>query len=241
MEAQMSHQAMGYDRASIVFSPGGRLLQVEYAKKAVKQGTTSIGVVCKDGVVIVANRRYIEPLVVHSSIEKVMEIDSHMGATAIGYVMDGRILIEKAQVLAQQHRVTYDEPIDIQSLVKEICNLKQMYTQFGGARPFGVSLIFAGISDNIPQVYVTDPTGIFFGYKATAVGEYDTEIKKILTKEYKDNINVEGGLKLAIKSMKKVLGKEFDIDTIDVAYIKTDNKMFVKVSREDLLKYKING
>ncbi|MDO8556615.1 MAG: proteasome subunit alpha, partial [Nanoarchaeota archaeon] len=137
----MSHQAMGYDRTSAMFSPDGRLLQVEYAKKTVKQGTTAIGVVCKDGALILADKRISEKLIVPSSVEKIFQIDQHIGATASGIVSDGRILIERAQVLAQQHRVTYDTPMETDNLVKQISNLKQMYTQVGGARPFGVSLM----------------------------------------------------------------------------------------------------
>ncbi|MEK6848606.1 MAG: proteasome subunit alpha, partial [Nanoarchaeota archaeon] len=132
---ETSHQAMGYDRTSIMFSPDGRLLQVEYAKKTVKQGTTSVGMVCKDGVLLIADKRVTERLVVPKSVEKVFQIDEHIGASVSGILSDGRILIEKAQVMAQQHRMTYSVPISTESLVKEICNLKQLYTQVGGARP----------------------------------------------------------------------------------------------------------
>jgi len=113
MQPPMSHQAMGYDRTSTMFSPDGRLLQVEYAKKTVKQGTSVVGVVCKDGVVLVADLRVAERLIIPKSIEKVFQVDSHIGAAASGIVSDGRVLIERAQVLAQQHKVTYDTPIEI--------------------------------------------------------------------------------------------------------------------------------
>ena len=183
--SQLSNQqAMGYDRTSAMFSPDGRLLQVEYAKKSVKQGPNAIGLVCKDGVVLVADRRVVEKLIVPESIEKVHQVDDHIGATISGIVSDGRVLIERAQVLAQQHKVTYDSPIDTHSLVKEICNTKQMYTQVGGARPFGISILFAGVDDS-SHLFVTDPTGIYFEYKATAIGENEMEIKELLNKEYK--------------------------------------------------------
>src|SRR3989338_2307657 len=128
MQPDMSHQAMGYDRTSIMFSPDGRLLQVEYAKKTVKQGTNTIGVRFKDGVLMLADKRIAEKLIVGKSIEKVFQVDDHLGATASGILSDGRILIERAQVIAQQHRITYNEPIGTESMVKEICNLKQLYT-----------------------------------------------------------------------------------------------------------------
>ncbi len=235
--SEMSHQAMGYDRASIVFSPDGRLLQVEYAKKTVRQGTTAIGIVCKDGAVLVADKRIAEKLIVSSSVEKVFQVDEHIGATASGIISDGRILIEKSQVLAQQHKVTYDSPMQTESLVKEISNIKQLYTQVGGARPFGVSILFIGVDDE-PHLYVTDPTGIFFEYKATAIGEAETEVKEILNKDYKETITCEEAIKLAVSALKKVLGKEFSVDRIDGAFISSKDKKFIRLSRDQINKYK---
>ncbi len=231
----MQHQMMGYDRTSTMFSPDGRLLQVEYAKKTVKQGSTAIGIVCKNGVLLVADKRINEPLVVPSSIEKVFQVDEHIGATASGILSDGRILIDRARLLAQQHRVTYDEPVDTASLVKDICDMKQQFTQFGGARPFGVSLLFAGVNSE-PELFLTDPTGIYFQYKATAIGEAETEIKDILNKEYKETMDLEDGIKLAIRALKKVLGKDFDIKRIDGAHIDLDKKQFKRLDTKYLAK-----
>jgi len=218
-----------------MFSPDGRLLQVEYAKKTVKQGSSALGLVCKDGVVILADKRIIDKFIVAKSVEKIFQVDEHIGATASGILSDGRILIEKAQVISQQHKVTYDESMDIRSLVKEICNVKQAYTQYGGARPFGVSIIFAGVDDR-PRLFVTDPTGIFFEYKAVAIGEGETELRSILDKEYKETLKLEDGIKLAMKALKKALGKEFDIDRIDGAYVRTSDKKFVRLEKENLKK-----
>jgi len=232
----MSHQAMGYDRTSIMFSPDGRLLQVEYAKKTVKQGTTAIGVICKDGVLIIADKRVAEKLIVSDSIEKIYQVDDHIGATASGILSDGRILIERAQLIAQQHRVTYNEPITTESLVKEICDLKQLYTQVGGARPFGVSIMFMGAGEK-SHLFVTDPTGIFFEYKATAIGEAEIEVKDMLVKQYKESMDLEEGLKLAISSLKKALGKDFDIYRVDGAYVKLEDKQFRRYSKEEIAKH----
>ncbi|MDO8628247.1 MAG: archaeal proteasome endopeptidase complex subunit alpha [Nanoarchaeota archaeon] len=233
----MSHQAMGYDRTSAMFSPDGRLLQVEYAKKTVKQGTTVIGIVCKDGALILADKRISEKLIVPKSVEKVFQIDQHIGAAVSGIVSDGRILIERAQILAQQHRVTYDSPIETDNLVKQISNIKQMYTQVGGARPFGVSLLFIGMIDE-PQLFITDPTGIFFEYKATAIGEAENEVKDILNKEYKDSMTLQEGLKLALSALRKVLGKDFNIDRVDGAYISNKDSTFQRYTKEDFNKIK---
>jgi proteasome alpha subunit len=216
-----------------MFSPDGRLLQVEYAKEAVKQGSTAMGMVCKDGVLLIADKRVIDKLIVPESVDKIFQVDEHIGATGTGFVMDGRVLIERAQVMSQQHRVTYGVPMDVPTLVKEVCDIKQFYTQFGGARPFGVSILFAGVDDK-PLLFVTDPTGIFFEYKATAIGEYDSEIKMHLSKEYKDTITVEEGIKLTMKILKKVMGKDFDVRRLDGAFIKMNEKKFTSIDKKKL-------
>ena len=233
---EMTHQAMGYDRTSIMFSPDGRLLQVEYAKKTVKQGTTAVGIVYRDGVLIVADKRVVEKLIVGRSIEKVFQVDDHIGATASGILSDGRILIERAQVSAQQHRITYNEPIGTETLVKDICNLKQLYTQVGGARPFGVSIMFIGVSDE-PQLFVTDPTGIFFEYKATAIGEADAVVKDILVKQYKESMSMDEAAKLGVGALKKALGKDFSSERIDGAYIAKKDKKFMRFSRDEISRF----
>jgi len=233
----VQHQMMGYDRTSAMFSPDGRLLQVEYAKKTVKQGSLAVGVVCKDGVILIGDKRFNDKLTVPKSVEKVMQVDEHVGATYSGLTMDGRVLIERAQLIAQQHKLTYDTPIDMLTLTKEICDIKQAFTQYGGARPFGVSMLLGGINGTGPELYLTDPTGIFFEYKATAIGEGESEVKTIFEKNYKDNMGMEDGLKLAFSAIKKVLGKEFKLDRFDVAFIPTSNQKFIKVDRALLAKY----
>lgn len=233
---QPMHQMMGYDRAITMFSPDGRLLQVEYAKKTVRQGSTAIAMVCSDGLLFVTDKRIIDSLVVPESVEKIWQIDEHIGATASGILSDARVLIERAQLRAQQHRVTYDSPIDTLTIVKDICDLKQVCTQSGGLRPFGVSILVAGIDDHTPRLYETDPTGIFFQYKATAIGEGEVEIEEILHKEYAEGIAIEDGLKLSVKALKKILGENFNVARIDAAYIKTDEKKFRKFSRDKIEK-----
>ena len=234
-QGDVSHQMMGYDRASTMFSPDGRLLQVEYAKKTVKQGTSALGIVCKDGVVLLADKRVMEKLIVKSTVEKVFQIDENIAAVAAGIVSDARILVEKAQVMAQQHRVTYDEPMEIYSLVKDICNIKQNFTQYGGARPFGVSLLMAGVNSH-PRLFLTDPTGIYWEYKATAIGEAEDELKEILNTQYKENMSVEEGLKLGMDALKKVLGKEYSLDRLDGGIIKMSDKKFHRLTKEYIRK-----
>lgn len=236
MQPTMSHQMMGYDRAITMFSPDGRLLQVEYAKKTVRQGSTALGMVCKDGILLVTDKRIVDPLIVPESVEKIFEIDEHVGATASGILSDARVLIERAQLKAQQHKVVYGSDVDVLTIVKDICNIKQICTQSGGLRPFGVSILVAGIDIDGPKLYETDPTGIYFRYKATSIGEGEVEVDEILHKSYNDELTIEEGLKVAVKALAKVLGNDFNIDRLDCAYIRTDEKKFMQFSRQKLEK-----
>jgi proteasome alpha subunit len=232
MQSVTNHQMMGYDRAITMFSPDGRLLQVEYAKKTVKQGSTAIGILAKDGIVFIADKRLISPLVIPSSVEKIFQIDDHIAATSAGIISDARILVERAQIKSQQYFVAYDSSIDVIDVVKDVASLKQWTTQSGGLRPFGVSLIIGGIDANGPSLYVTDPTGIFFQYKAVAIGEKDKEVEEVLAKEYKDAITVEEAITLGLKSLKSATGDEFDPKKIEVAYIKSGEKKLNRVETE---------
>ena len=237
MQMPAQHQMMGYDRAITMFSPDGRLLQVEYAKKTVKQGSTAVGIKCKDGVLLVTDKRIIDKLMVPESVEKIFKIDDHIIATAAGIISDARVLIDRSQVKAQQHKVTYDTEIDVLSIVKDICQLKQLCTQSAGLRPFGVSLLITGIDESGAKLYQTDPTGIFFEYKAIAIGEYESEIEEVLHKEYKETITIEDALKVVIKALAKLIDKDFNTDRIDAAFIKNQDRKIVNLSSDDLKKY----
>ncbi|KHO45875.1 MAG: proteasome alpha subunit [archaeon GW2011_AR3] len=236
MQQPMPHQIMGYDRAITMFSPDGRLLQVEYAKKTVKQGSTAIGMTCSDGVILVTDKRIVDELVVPEAVEKIFQIDDHIGSTASGILSDARVLIERAQVRAQQHRVVYDSPIDTLTIVKDICNLKQITTQSGGLRPFGVSVLIAGIDNGTPKLFETDPTGIYFQYKATVIGEGETVIEEILHKEYKTDLTIDEGMKLAVNSLAKFLDKNFNAERIDCAFISIKDKKFTRLSKDEITK-----
>ena len=230
----MPHQLMGYDRAITMFSPDGRLLQVEYAKKTVKQGSTAIAMACKDGVLFVTDKRLLDPLMVLEAIEKIWQIDDHIGVTASGIISDARVLIERSQVVAQQHKVTYDAPVDVLTIVRSVCDLKQITTQSGGLRPFGVSLLIGGIDEDGAKVFQTDPTGIYLQFQAVAIGEGDTEVTEILHKKYKPTMTIDECLKLALDALKKVLGSNFSIERIDAAYINADDKTFKRFTKNKI-------
>lgn len=238
MEMEVQHQVMGYDRASTMFSPDGRLLQVEYAEKTVRLGSASIGLICVDGVVIVSDKRIIDPLLLTHTTTKIWEIDNNIIASAAGIVSDARVLMERAQIIAQQHRITYDEAIDVESIIKEVANMKQAFTQYGGARPFGVEVMVAGVNtNNEAQLYVSDVTGNYNGYRATAIGENDENIKEILRGEWKENLTIEQGIKLTLVIFKKILGKNFNIKRFETAYVKKDLKKVERIYGDSLVKY----
>lgn len=230
----MSHQVMGYDRAITMFSPDGRLLQVEYAKKTVRLGNTAIGIACKDGVVLVTDKRIVDKLVVAKAIEKIFVIDDHIIATAAGILSDARVLVERAQGKAQENHVTYDSPIDTLTVVKDMCSLKQLCTQSGGLRPFGVSLLVAGVDEDGVKLFLTDPTGLYYQYKAAVIGEGESEIQEVLHKEYKENMTIKDGLKLAGQAIKKYLGENFNVDRIDAAFVDTQTKKMKKLSPKEI-------
>ncbi len=232
----MNHQLMGYDRAITMFSPDGRLLQVEYAKKTVKQGSTAIGITCRDGILLCTDKRIVDKLVVPESVEKIFQIDEHIGATASGILSDARVLVDRAQLRAQQYRVTYDSPIDLLSVVKDVANLKQLCTQSGGLRPFGVSLLFAGVDNGVPKLFETDPTGIFFQYRAAAIGEGDQQVEEILHKEYSEDMAVEDGIRLAVKAIGSVVDDSFDIIRVDCVVIMNDKPVFTRLDTARLRK-----
>jgi proteasome alpha subunit len=216
MPIEMQHQQMGYDRTATMFSPEGHLLQVEYAEKTVRLGSSSLGMVCSDGIFIIADKRTEDKLIVKQSANKIFEIDEHIILSAAGITSDARVLIERAQVLAQQHRVTYDGPIEPELVIKDLSNIKQQFTQYGGARPYGVSVMLAGLNGNKAELFASDVTGNYFGYYANAIGESDDKIKDKLRERYKREMNMKKGIKLALDIFKEVQGDKFDIDRFEL-------------------------
>jgi proteasome alpha subunit len=233
----IQHQQMGYDRTATMFSPQGHLLQVEYAEKTVRLGSSSIGMTCSDGVLIVADMRMEDKLVIQKSTNKIYEIDSHIVASVAGIVSDARILIERAQVMAQQNRVTYDSPIEPELIIKDISNLKQQFTQYGGARPFGVSLMIAGINNGKPEIYTSDVTGNYLAYHANAIGENDDKIKEMLREKYNSNLTVKQGIKLALDMLKDIDEKKFNINRFEVCYIKNNEEKVHRLNESELQEF----
>jgi len=193
-----------YDRAITVFSPDGRLFQVEYAMELVNRGATILGIRCPEGVVLGAEEN-VEPLEEAEYSWKIFKVDEHVGAAIVGLSSDARILIDQARVYAQSNRLTYDEPIDAEVVTKRICDIKQLYTQHAGVRPFGVSIIFGGVDKTGSRIFYTHPSGTYRGYKATAVGAGRETVLSILKDEYREEMTLEETAKLAVKCLIKAL------------------------------------
>jgi len=221
--ADTQHQVMGYDRVATMFSPDGHILQVEYAEKTVRLGSASMGFVCSDGILIIADKRLNDPLLVPESANKIFEVDNHIMGTAAGILSDARVLIERAQLISQQHRVTYDTPVDVISIIKDISDVKQQFTQHPGVRPFGVAVMIAGI-DSKEKLFVSDITGNYFEYYASAIGENDEKIKELLRKEYKKEMKIEEAIKVGLNIFKEVKGKNFNVENFDAAFISIEGE-----------------
>jgi proteasome alpha subunit len=193
-----------YDRAITVFSPDGRLFQVEYAMELVNRGATIMGIQCAEGLVL-GSEENIEPLEEAEYSWKIFKVDEHVGAAIVGLSSDARILIDQARIYAQSNKLTYDEPIDVEVVTKRICDIQQMYTQHAGVRPFGVSIIFGGVDKTGAHVFGTHPSGTYRGYKATALGAGRETVLTILKDEYRENLSLDENTKLTVKCLLKAL------------------------------------
>ena len=233
----MQHQVMGYDRSATMFSPDGHILQVEYAEKTVRLGSATIGIKCSDGVMIISDKGKKDELMVPESADKIYEIDEHIIASAAGILSDARVLVNHVRVTAQQHRVTYDSPIDMESVIKEISDVQQQFTQHPGVRPFGVSVIIAGKTGNECRLYNSDITGNYYEYNATAIGENDDKIKNLLKEKYKKEIKCEEAIKLGLDIFREVLGDKFDVNRFNIGYVKNDEEKLTKLKGDELRKF----
>ncbi|HSO25368.1 MAG TPA: archaeal proteasome endopeptidase complex subunit alpha [Methanobacteriaceae archaeon] len=227
-------QSAGYDRAITVFSPDGRLFQVEYAREAVKRGTTSLGVKSSEGIVLVVDKRPTSKLVEPKSIEKIFQIDQHVGAATSGLVADARAIIEKARIEAQVNRITYNEPIRVETLSKKICDMKQMYTQHGGVRPFGSALIIGGVNGKGCRLFETDPSGALIEYKATAIGAGRQVAMEEFEKKYEEDMTLTDAIELALDAVYEATEGKTTPESAEIAVIDVKDKKYRKLSEEEI-------
>jgi len=231
---QGQNQQQAYDRGITIFSPDGRLYQVEYAREAVKRGTASVGVRTADGIVLAADRHARSPLLERDSIEKIHKADDHVGIASAGHVADARQLIDLARRQAQINHLRYGEPIGVESLTKEVTDYIQQYTQTGGARPFGVALLVGGIEDGEPRLFETDPSGTPYEWQAVAIGGDREEIQNFLEDEYAEGMDLEAGVALALRALASVSDDGLDATGVDVATVDVETEQFGSLSEDEI-------
>lgn len=232
-----SPPGMGYDRAITIFSPDGRLFQVEYALEAVRRGWTAIGIRCTNGVVLAVEKKRISPLIDPASMEKILKIDEHVGATFAGLSSDARILIERARQEAQINRMLYDETIDVEVLTKKVSEVKQIYTQHAGVRPFGVALLIAGVDRFGPKLFMTEPSGAYAGYYAVAIGAGSQTVTEFFEKNYQPDLKIDDAIMLALKALASVIEGSLDSTKVEMAILRTETGKFENLPPQQLMEY----
>jgi len=218
---------MAYDRAITVFSPDGRLFQVEYAREAVKRGTTTVALKYETGVVLIVDKRISSRLIEPNSIEKIFKIDDHIGCATSGLVADARSLIDRARIDAQINEITYDEKIQVKTLVKKICDFKQTYTQYGGVRPFGTALLVAGYDETGPRLFSTDPSGALMEYKASSEGSGRNGAMSYFEENYKEGLSKDEGIMLAVKALHQGTEEKVNPDATEIGIVGKDDTFHI--------------
>ena len=232
MQGQSQQQA--YDRGITIFSPDGRLYQVEYAREAVKRGTASVGVRAEDGVVLAAEKRARSPLMEPASIEKLHKADDHAGVASAGHVADARQLIDFARREAQVNRLRYGEAVGIETLTKTITDHIQQYTQIGGARPFGVALIVGGIENGEPRLFETDPSGTPYEWQALSIGSDRNDLREYLETEYEEGISTDEAVGLALDTLAETTDEGLTPEGVGVATITVDDEQYAEKPNEEI-------
>ena len=230
-------QQQAYDRGITIFSPDGRLYQVEYAREAVKRGTASIGVRAKDGVALVVDKPVRSPLVEQSSVEKLHKADDHIGVASAGHVADARRLIDFARRDAQVNRLRYEEPIGVEALTKDVTDHIQQFTQIGGARPFGVALLIGGLENGTPRLFETDPSGTPYEWKAIAIGSDRGEIQGYLEDEYDPEIELTDAVGLALRALGSVSEDGMTPEGVGAATVDAESEQYLELTDDEIREY----
>jgi len=227
---------MAYDRAITVFSPDGRLFQVEYARVAVTRGTTTAGLKFKDGIVLMADKKIASKLMEASSIEKIFQIDEHVGCATSGLVDDARVLVDYARIVAQINKVTYDEKISIDLLVKKICDYKQNYTQYGGVRPFGTALLVAGVDSQGNHLFETDPSGALVSYKAGSIGSGRNTVMELFEDRFEVDMPMDTAVLLGLEGLSKSSEEKLNEEAVEIGIVRKGEK-FKRLTDDEVARY----
>ena len=232
----MLPQQQGYDRAITVFSPDGRLYQVEYAIETVKRGTIAVGVKCKEGIVIAVEEKP-RKLQISETAQKIFQIDDHVGVAAAGYIPDARSQVDNARFFSQSNKMIYDEPVEVEIIAKHLADQCQQFTQYAGVRPFGVALIIGGVVNKVPQMYLTDPSGTYISYDAIAIGAGSEEVTDFLEKTYKNDLSLDDASALATAGIYLSSEDKEGVDHIKMAHIKTETGLYEILSKDQITNF----
>merc|ERR1711981_458377 len=230
-----------YDRGVNTFSPEGRLIQVEYAIEAIKHGATAIGIATSEGCVLVAEKRIVSSLQEPSSVEKIMEIDRHIGCTMSGLTADSRTLVDRARVECQNHRFTYNEEMSVQSVTQSLCDVALRFAEEGDdddedalSRPFGVALLLAGMAEDGPALFHMDPSGTYVRFEAKAIGSASEGAQSALQDEYNKSMTLVEAETLAMKTLKQVMEEKLTATNVEIASVSAETGKFTVYSKEAL-------
>jgi len=218
-----------YSFSLTTFSPSGKLVQIEYAINAVQMRPTALGIKATDGVVVATEKKLQSTLMDETSIEKTATLTENVGVVYSGLAPDFRVLVKKGRKAAQAYYKTYKEHIPVSQIVRELASVMQEFTQSGGVRPFGVSLLVAGYDEKGPQLYQVDPSGAYWAWKASAIGKNYLNANTFLEKRYNEEMEIEEAVHTAILTLKEGFEGAIDENNIEIGIIKSDKK-FVKIS-----------
>ena len=230
----------GYDMTPTMYSPDGRIYQVEYAIETVKRGTLAIGISSKEGVIMAVEEKP-RTLQTKNITQKIFQVDYHIGVAAAGYIPDARVQVDGARFFSQGNRMTYDESVEVGTVAKHLADQAHQFTQYGGVRPNGVSMIIAGIDQKGESIYVTDPSGTYVQFSAVAIGAGADDVNAFLEKHYKEDLSLDDAAALAIASINLKAEAKDGVNNIKMAKITTEAKVFEKVSESDLQNYSKNA
>ena len=226
----------GYDMTPTMYSPDGRIYQVEYAIETVKRGTLAIGIICSDGVIIAVEENP-RALQVADVTQKIFQVDYHIGVAAAGYIPDSRVQVDNARFFSQSSKLTYDEPVEVETVAKHLADQCHQFTQYSGVRPYGVALIIAGVDQKGEAIYVTDPSGTYVSYAAVAIGAGSEEVTDFLEKNYKPEMSLEDGAALATGAINLKSEKKDGAKHVKMSWVKKDKKILEKVSESEIEKF----
>ena len=230
----------GYDMTPTMYSPDGRIYQVEYAMETVKRGTLALGIKTKEGVIMAVEEK---PRALQTSniTQKIFQVDFHIGVAAAGYIPDARVQVDNARFFSQGNKMTYDEAVEVETVAKHLADQSHQFTQYSGVRPNGVALIIAGVDMKGESIYLTDPSGTFIQYAAIAIGSGSDEVNSFLEKNYNFDMGLEDAASLAIAAINLKTEEKNGVDHIKMAKVTTKDKVFEKISESDIKNYSQNA